>query len=134
MDKSRSDSEFLDQFEDCSLAFEQWTHKAHLRVAFAIVKKYGIENAFRKLSECIQKYNAKHAEKIKRGYHVTITRWWTEEIVKRQSCFFSDFEEFALQHPVLLDFSYIFGDYARDELFCDEARLSWKSPFNDDKK
>ncbi len=29
-----TDDEFLAAFEDCTLPFEQWHHRAHVRVAF----------------------------------------------------------------------------------------------------
>jgi hypothetical protein len=30
-----TDDEFLAAFEDCTLPFEQWHHRAHVRIAFA---------------------------------------------------------------------------------------------------
>ncbi len=36
---------FLNAFEDQSLPFEEWTHEAHLRMAFSYIREHGKEAA-----------------------------------------------------------------------------------------
>lgn len=43
------DEMFMEAFENRTLPFEQWTHKAHLRMAWNYIKDYGPENAIRKI-------------------------------------------------------------------------------------
>ena len=39
------DQLFLQAFEDATLPFEDWSHEAHLRMAWNYIKQYGPEGA-----------------------------------------------------------------------------------------
>ena len=43
--RSVGDQLFLQAFEDATLPFEDWTHEAHLRMAWNYIKQYGAEGA-----------------------------------------------------------------------------------------
>ena len=43
--RSVGDEIFLKAFEDATLPFEDWTHEAHLRMAWNYIKEYGKEGA-----------------------------------------------------------------------------------------
>ena len=43
--RSVGDEAFMKAFEDTTLLFEDWSHEAHLRMAWNYIKKYGKENA-----------------------------------------------------------------------------------------
>ena len=40
-----SDDEFLAQFENCTLPFDQWTHRAHVRVAYLYLRRHPFREA-----------------------------------------------------------------------------------------
>lgn len=44
---SLSDAEFEQQFKNCELNSNDFTHEAHLRLAWIYINKYGIENAIK---------------------------------------------------------------------------------------
>ena len=43
--RSIGDETFLQAFEDTTLPFVDWTHEAHLRMAWNYIKEYGTEGA-----------------------------------------------------------------------------------------
>jgi hypothetical protein len=69
------DDEFLRQFQDCSLPFDCWTHRAHVKVAFLYLRDHQFDEALAKMRAGIKSYNAAHdvPETETRGYNETIT-------------------------------------------------------------
>ncbi|HWB02826.1 MAG TPA: hypothetical protein VG796_07350 [Verrucomicrobiales bacterium] len=72
------DDLLLQQFESCTYPFEQWHHRAHVRVAWIYLSRYDLETASQKLRDGIRTYNA--ANNVKdtptSGYHETMTMAW----------------------------------------------------------
>lgn len=69
------DQEFLKAFEDCSLPFDQWTHRAHVKVAFLSLRQFPFDQALDKLREGIKRFNAANqvVESPNSGYNETTT-------------------------------------------------------------
>jgi len=133
---SPSDEKFLQAFLDRSLPFEEWNHRAHVRMAFCMIARHGCEEdgGRARVVAGIQAFNAAHAEKLNTGYHETITRFWTAEVRRaaegggRGGRGFADSEAFLAANPHLLDFGLIFRSYSKDRLFSQEAKHSWVPP------
>jgi hypothetical protein len=72
---SDADAEFLQQFERCTLPFEQWTHRAHVKVAYLYLVQHPFDDALKHIRTGIQRYNAanKVAESATSGYNETTT-------------------------------------------------------------
>ena len=73
-----SDDDFIAQFEDCSFPFDQWHHRAHVKLAYLYLVRYGFETAGEKLRNGIRAYNSvnKIPDLPTSGYHETITLFW----------------------------------------------------------
>ena len=73
-----SDEEFLRQFENCTLPYVHWTHRAHLRVAYCYVTRYGLTEAISKVTAGIRAYNRSQniVDTPTSGYHETMTVAW----------------------------------------------------------
>lgn len=71
-----NDETFLKRFEACKLPWAEWTHGAHLRVAYLYLTRYPLEEAITRVRAGIQAHNDANREKIKtgEGYHETITQ------------------------------------------------------------
>ena len=52
------DEAFLKAFEDCTLPFEQWKHRAHLKVAYLYLRHLPYAPALDKIRANIRRYNA----------------------------------------------------------------------------
>jgi hypothetical protein len=73
-----NDDAFIQQFEACSFPFDQWHHRAHVKLAYLYLTRYGFDTAATKLRNGIRAYNAAHnvPDQPASGYHETITQFW----------------------------------------------------------
>jgi hypothetical protein len=65
-----TDEEFLAAFESCTLPKVEWTHAAHVRMAWLYFARLPCRAALEAIRSGIQRYNASHGSD---GYHETIT-------------------------------------------------------------
>lgn len=72
------DDVFLQQFESRTLPFAQWTHRAHLKIAYLYLTRMNFEAAAQKVCDGIRAYNTANnvLESPTRGYHQTTTMAW----------------------------------------------------------
>lgn len=66
-----SDTEFEEQFANCTLDPTLFTHSGHLRLAYVHIKKYGPEQAIRNICTQIEAYDKAFGDGMK--YHTTVT-------------------------------------------------------------
>lgn len=73
-----NDDDFIQQFEACSFPFDQWHHRAHVKLAYLYLVRHGYEIAVEKLRNGIRAYNAANnlPDLPTNGYHETITQFW----------------------------------------------------------
>ncbi|MBM3758740.1 MAG: hypothetical protein FJW36_00675 [Acidobacteria bacterium] len=74
--------DFIKRFEAGTLTKEEWTHEAHLRMAYWYVWSYPpieagvrIRVGIRHLNECMGGANTEDA-----GFHETLTEFWIREV------------------------------------------------------
>jgi len=72
------DDVFMQQFETCTFPFDQWHHRAHVKLAYLYAMRFGFEIAARKLRDGIRAYNAANnvQDMPTSGYHETMTMAW----------------------------------------------------------
>jgi hypothetical protein len=65
-------------FHDATLPAAQWTHAAHLRIAWLHLARHELDEAHLRMRVGIIRLNAAHGlvETAERGYHETLTRVW----------------------------------------------------------
>src|SRR5687767_9152192 len=70
-----NDHEILRLFEDCSLPFSEWTHRAHIKDAYLYLRDDDYHTALAKMRRGVQAYNAAHdvPESDTTGYNETTT-------------------------------------------------------------
>lgn len=70
-----NDTELIRQFEDCTLPFDRWTHRAHVKVAYLYLSQHGFEDGLVRLRRGIKAYNAANRvpEGTLMGYNETTT-------------------------------------------------------------
>jgi hypothetical protein len=103
------DDEFLERFESQSLPFEQWTHRAHVKVAFTYLRRHPFDRALEKMRAGVQAYNARHnvPETPTSGYNETTTHAFLHLIAAtcaayRQTHPAADADTFCDTHPQLM--------------------------------
>ncbi|XP_012943143.1 uncharacterized protein LOC101849265 isoform X3 [Aplysia californica] len=129
--RSVGDEIFLSAFEGTTLPFEEWTHEAHVRMAWNYIREHGKEGAVPYIKLGIQKFNEKNRDKITTGYHETITMFFihlvSDAIV--QSVHANEtFEEFLSSNPHLVDKQLLMDYYSPETLKSEAARYRFIRP------
>src|SRR4051812_23067670 len=70
-----TDDELLRAFEELTLPLEQWTHRAHVKVAFTYLRRHPFDEALRRMRDGVKAYNTRHGvpEGPTSGYNETTT-------------------------------------------------------------
>jgi hypothetical protein len=103
------DNDFIAAFESCELPFDQWTHRAHVRVAYTYLRQYSLDDALTKLRTNIKRYNAhnKVEESPTSGYNETTTHAFAHLIAAVLRAYakthpVTTADEFCDMHPQLM--------------------------------
>lgn len=98
-----TDDDHLNAFEELTLPVEQWTHRAHVKVAYVYLSRHPIDEALTRIRRGIKAYNARHGvpESETSGYNETTTRAFLHLIA-------ATMRAYASTHPV-----------ANADAFCD---------------
>jgi hypothetical protein len=132
MTNGTSDQDFLRAFEDCTLPFEMWKHRAHLKVAYLYLREMPYEDALAKARKNIKRYNAatNTPETLERGYHETITVAWMKlvEFTVHEYGPAATAEEFLDAQEHLLNRKALRFFYTRDHLISWRAKAEWVEP------
>jgi hypothetical protein len=132
MNHGSSDEEFLRAFEDCTWPFEQWKHRAHIKVAYLYLRRWPYAEALRKIRESIQRYNAATStpESLERGYHETVTVAWLK-LVDFTLCEYgpaANADEFLEAQEHLLNRKALRFFYSRDQIVSWRAKAEFVEP------
>ena len=122
------------QFSNKTLPKAEWTHHAHIAVAFAYLEKYRtIELTLPHVRADIFAYNLSvgTANTDDSGYHETITAFWIKVVtdycaVNKRNDHNTAFVEFIQSDFAKSDFPFEF--YSRELLFSVLARHTWVEP------
>ncbi len=95
------DVAFLDAFEDCSLAESDWTHLAHVRVAWHCLNAASPERALARIRAGILRYNTEVLHR-RHKYHETVTVAFARLIAERMRPD-QPWNEFVAKNGDLLD-------------------------------
>jgi len=121
-----TDDAFLARFEAGRL--DSFTHRDHLRVAFAYARRGGLEHAVARVRSGLRHFTAAHGQPER--YHETLTTAWARVIAHHAVGPGGErgFEDFLAAHPRLLDRELLLAHYSRDRLFSDPARARFVEP------
>jgi hypothetical protein len=127
-----ADAQFLRAFEDCTLPFEQWKHRAHLRVAYLYLRELSFDDALAKVRTNIRRYNdaTNTPESIERGYHETMTVAWMRlvEFTLREFGPAAGSDEFLDAQEQLLNRKALRFFYSRERLISWQAKAEFVAP------
>lgn len=133
-----NDAELLAAFLAPSLTEKEWTHRAHVRVAWLLLEttnaptpRARLDLAFRRMRDGLHILNASHnvPDQLTRGYHETITHAFLRVIdAARRESPAADSEAFCAAHPELLNKFVLLKHYTRDRIMSAEAKASFIEP------
>ena len=108
-------------------AAEQFGHREHVHLTWLAVRRYGVPEAIRLISDGIQR-TARYAGAPQK-YHATVSRAWVELIGHHANdTQQQDFAGFADQHPALLNKRLLMRFYHSATLASTQARQGWIPP------
>ncbi len=125
---SADDRAFICRFERCELPEEEWTHLAHVRVAWIALMSDSASRAADRVRSGILRYNTE-VLKRRHKYHETVTIAFARIIHDRLRCdeTWSDFRRriddiLSADEPILVKY------YSAERLMSDEARRDFVEP------
>jgi hypothetical protein len=73
-----TDQQLLDGFEKATLKPEDFSHRAHVRMAYLLVRHHSFEEALTRMRAGLKRLNVAHGTPaaLERGYHETVTQAW----------------------------------------------------------
>ena len=103
------DAEFLEAWETCALPFAQWTHRAHVKVAYTYLSGHPFDEALRRMRVGVRAYNAHNnvPENPTSGYNETTTHAFLHLIAATMRAYaqthpITDADAFCDMHPQLM--------------------------------
>lgn len=116
-------------FHERTLPHAEWTHAAHLRIAWLHLARYSLDEAHLRMRAGIIRLNAAHGlvESPERGYHETLTRVWLALVAAaRARDPGADSASFLASHALGRDAP--LRHYTRERLFSLPARAMFVPP------
>ena len=126
--------DLVQQFENCSLPKEKWTHEAHFVMALWYCCHQPVPEAVQSIREGIKKYNVSTGGQNtnQSGYHETITLFYTRLIIRYilsstgDASFTGKLK--ALTQQSFLEKSYPLQYFSKELLMSTTARKNWVEP------
>ncbi|MEZ5651017.1 MAG: hypothetical protein R3E87_10765 [Burkholderiaceae bacterium] len=117
-------------FESGALATSEFDHRAHLRVAYALLCERSFDDAVDAMRRALRGFLAHHGIEPDRKYHETLTLAWMSAVrlFMERSAPMPNSREFLVANPRLLDAGIMGIHYSRERLFSDSARASFVAP------
>ena len=122
-----TDDEFLAAFESAAIPRPQWTHEAHVRMAWLYLTRLPFAEALHRVRTGIQKLNARIGSPD--GYHETITVAFVRVIASRMETG-EGYAAFRERNPELFDRTLValLHHYTKERLYSVEARRAFIDP------
>ena len=131
-DDQLPDEELLSAFEECSLPYDDWNHRAHVRVAWMYADRHDLPAALTCIRDGIKKYNkaTDTPEAIDRGYHETITRAFMTLVfhANTRTRPHRSSSDFCNAHPELLSKHLLRHYYSRERIMSWQAKSQFVEP------
>lgn len=122
----------LAAFEACTIPLEAWNHRAHLTIAYLLLRAGSLEEATGRMRRGVQRYNAANGieQTPTGGYHETLTIAWMRVLHATIAAYgpAAGPDEFLDQHPHLGSKVMLRLYYTRSRMMSTQARYGWVEP------
>ena len=127
-DLSSADREFRAAFEAGAFAPADFSHRAHVRLAYVYLAESDVDLALERIRGALLTFLCHHDIPASK-YHATLTRAWilaVDHFMHRSPA--SSADDFIERNPLLLDTKIMLTHYSADLLFSDQARAEFVEP------
>lgn len=101
------DRRFEARFHAAAISSDEWTHEAHLRMAFLLLQRHEFREAVRRIRRGIRRLNRANGvvDSETEGYHETLTLAWARIVAATfaDQPPDDDFAAFIARNPALLE-------------------------------
>ncbi len=126
------DETFLERFERCQIAADDWGHREHIKVAYLYLRRIPLDVAVSRMRECLKALQAAFQvpDALDRGYHETMTQVWMRlvDFTLRQFGPAATADEFYNSHPELWQSKVLRFFYSADRLLSAHAKATFVEP------
>ena len=127
-----STDEFVASFEATALPRDQWTHEAHVRVAWWYARTRPFPESLDAMRAGILRYNEVIGVETTAdsGYHETVTVAWIRimhDLVRGRATEES-FDDFCASNPDVMDKRILLRNYTSQRLMSPDARAAFMEP------
>ena len=126
------DQEFLSAFEARKISRADWTHRAHVKVAYLYLRQFPLPIAIEKVRDGIKALNAANgvADTPTGGYHETTTLAWVRFVhaVLAEHGPAASADEFIDAHPQLAQKNLLRQFYSEERFTSPEAKWNFVEP------
>ena len=125
---SKNDREFRAAFEAGAFAPADFSHRAHVRLAYVYLAESDVNLALERMRAALLTFLCHHDIPASK-YHATLTRAWilaVDHFMHRSPA--SSADDFIERNPQLLDTNIMLTHYSADLLFSDQARAEFVEP------
>jgi hypothetical protein len=123
-----TDDDFVAAFLGDRLSPPAFHHRDHLRLAWCLIRKSGIQAATSTITEGIRRFATQHGQADK--YHETLTQFWVRivsHLIDTRPDIM-EFERFLQTYPQLLDKALPYYHWSRETMQSQDARAHWVAP------
>jgi hypothetical protein len=126
---SKNDVEFRAAFEAGAFAPADFSHRAHVRLAYVYLAESDVSLALERYRAALVGFLSHHGIPATK-YHETLTRAWLLGVdhFMHRSPEASSADDFIARNPPLLDSKIMLTHYSADLLFSDQARAGFVEP------
>lgn len=126
---SISDLEFRAAFEAGAFAPADFSHRAHVRLAYVYLADCDVDLALERMRAALVSFLSHHDIPASK-YHETLTRSWLLAVnhFMHRTPQTSSSDDFIARNPVLLDSRIMLTHYSAGLLFSEAARLGFVEP------
>jgi hypothetical protein len=126
---SQSDRDFRAAFEAGAYAPADFSHRAHVRLAYVYLADSDVELALERMRAALVAFLSHHGIPASK-YHETLTRAWILAVhhFMHRSPEATSADDFIERNPLLLDTKIMLTHYSADRLFSDAARAGFVEP------
>jgi hypothetical protein len=126
------DETFLQRFEQCQIAPDDWGHREHIKVAYLYLRHLPLDAAAGRMREGLKALQAAFQvpDALDRGYHETMTHVWMRlvEFTLRQFGPSASADEFYDSHPELWQAKVLRFFYSAERLLSSQAKAAFIEP------
>ncbi len=126
---SQKDIRFRDRFEACEVPPSQFSHRAHLRLAYVYLCENDPETSIMLMKEALLRF-LRHNSIDPKHYHQTLTSAWILAVhhFMNKATYSDSAESLVSQFPQMQDSEIMKTHYSSEKLFSNRARLEFVQP------